>query len=213
MPPKEPEPVESEESPPSQSEETPAPEQPKKASNSGLIVLILVVLAAAGVGYYFTAEDGIAIVGGTSNLKGIKPSITDNPETICNNQDETKAIPGGFTPEAAVRGDDGRLGTLTIPNLGVTAGIFQSGDDMADMAKGIAHFPHSSAWDGNVCLSAHNVNFNGSRGYFYAIHKLEPGAEIIYETALGRRVYEVTFVKEIAEDDWRYLCGRRKTIL
>jgi LPXTG-site transpeptidase (sortase) family protein len=56
-----------------------------------------------------------------------------------------------------------------------------------------------------VALSGHNINFDGSNGYFYSLHTLRQGAVIQYETALGRREYAVESVTEIAETDWTRL--------
>ena len=80
--------------------------------------------------------------------------------------------------------------------------MYESGDNMLDMSHGIAHFPHSSVWDGNVCFSAHNINMDGSRGYFFALKILKTGDEITYKTSLGDRVYIVSKVSEISENDW-----------
>jgi LPXTG-site transpeptidase (sortase) family protein len=101
--------------------------------------------------------------------------------------------------------DGDSIGVLTIPDIDLSVRVYESDDDMADMEKGAAHFKSTSAWEGNIGLSAHNVNFDGTAGYFYALHTLTPGTVIQYETALGTREYAVESVTEIAETDWSTL--------
>ena len=91
---------------------------------------------------------------------------------------------------------------LTIPKLDLSVNVYQSPDNMEAMTKGVAHFPSASAWDGNVSLSAHNQNFDGSDGYFKYLHTLEKGDSITYKTALGERVYTVASICTIAASDW-----------
>ena len=76
---------------------------------------------------------------------------------------------------------------------------------MEDMERGAAHFKSTSAWMGNIGISAHNVNLNGTPGYFLNLYTLEKGDIITYETALGVREYVVDSVMEISENDWSLL--------
>jgi LPXTG-site transpeptidase (sortase) family protein len=98
--------------------------------------------------------------------------------------------------------DGDSIGVLTIPDIDLSVRVYETGDDMADMERGAAHFKSTSAFDGNIGLSAHNVNFSGTPGYFYSLHTLAPGAVIQYETALGSREYAVESITEIDEMDW-----------
>lgn len=77
--------------------------------------------------------------------------------------------------------------------------------EMESMTKGIAHFAITSAWDGNIGLSSHNVAPAGAAAYFGDLHLLELGDSLTYKTAQGEREYQVTEKKEIAQDDWSYL--------
>jgi LPXTG-site transpeptidase (sortase) family protein len=98
---------------------------------------------------------------------------------------------------------DGSIGVLTIPDLNLSANVFEgSGDSMEAMGLGVAHFPSSSAWDGNVSFSAHNLNLDGSDGYFKSLSTLEKGDNVTYQTALGERSYSVESVTTIAASDW-----------
>ncbi len=85
-----------------------------------------------------------------------------NPEAIWT--EETYA--GNHTPIEKAQMADGSIGVLTIPKLALSVNVYESPDNMEAMSKGVAHFPSTSAWDGNVSMSAHNINFDGSNGYF-----------------------------------------------
>ncbi|MBC8577316.1 class D sortase [Yanshouia hominis] len=112
---------------------------------------------------------------------------------------------GNHTPVEAAQMEDGSLGVLTIEKLGVSVNVFESPDQMEAMTKGVAHFSSTSAWDGNIGLSAHNVNFDGSDGYFKNLYALSEGDVIQYKTALGERSYTVKSVGEIDASDWSTL--------
>jgi LPXTG-site transpeptidase (sortase) family protein len=97
---------------------------------------------------------------------------------------------------------DGSIGVLTIPDLSLSVNVYESPDNMEAMSQGVAHFPSTSAYDGNVALSAHNINLNGSDGYFKYLYTLEKGDSVTYMTALGERAYTVESVVTIAASDW-----------
>lgn len=162
-----------------------------------------------------TAEDGIAVVRAAAQKNesiatdlvptAAEPArFTADPAAIWQD-DKAGSISthGGFTLPAPMDGES--IGVLTIPDIGLSVRVYESDDEMADMTKGAAHFKSTSAWDGNVGLSAHNINLNGSAGYFLNLYKLQKGAVIKYETALGKREYAVESVTEISETDWSRL--------
>lgn len=120
-------------------------------------------------------------------------------------QDETVTYNAFTLPEKAALDESGCIGVLAIPKIGLTVNVYEAEDEMEAMDKGAAHFRSTSAWDGNVGLSAHNVNLNGTDGYFKNLYTLKVGDTLSYETALGGRVYEVTKVKTISADDWSEL--------
>jgi LPXTG-site transpeptidase (sortase) family protein len=97
---------------------------------------------------------------------------------------------------------DGSIGILTIGKLSLSANVYESVDAMEDMDKGVAHFPHTSAFDGLVGLSAHNINPDGSDGYFKGLYTLAVGDIIQYETVLGQRTYAVSSITTIDASDW-----------
>lgn len=104
---------------------------------------------------------------------------------------------------------DGSLGTLSIPTLGVSAGIVQ-GTDAAALAKGIGHFEETSIWNGNVALASHN---RGASSYFGEIHTLNPGDTITLTTKLGTRTYAVVSVFKVSETDRSKLAASTANIL
>ncbi len=128
-----------------------------------------------------------------------------NPADIWRQPAEANSAPthGGFTLPVPMDGDS--IGVLTIPDIGLAVRVYEADDEMAAMTKGAAHFKSTSAWDGNVGFSGHNINLDGSAGYFLNLYTLKQGAIIQYETAHGRREYAVESVAEIAETDWSRL--------
>lgn len=92
------------------------------------------------------------------------------------------------------------IGTLEISKIELIAPI-KEGISQEVLATYIGHFPNSGIWDGNVVLASHN---RGSlvEHYFERIHELTKGDTIIYKTKLGKRIYQVTEIKEIESTDW-----------
>ena len=60
-----------------------------------------------------------------------------------------------FTAVSEVERNDGSIGTLVIPSLGIRYKAYD-GTDSASMRKGVGHFPSTSAWNGNIGLCGHN---------------------------------------------------------
>lgn len=98
--------------------------------------------------------------------------------------------------------DDGSMGRLSIPAIGIRSARVFHGDGYDIIDFHIGHFPTTSAWDGNVGLLAHN---GGRAGYFERLHTLNIGDEIIWETPHGTRAYEVFFTQIISERDFGLL--------
>lgn len=117
------------------------------------------------------------------------------------------AVPEGYTLPETVQLTDGSIGLLRIEKIGLSASVYEAEDEMEAMRKGVAHYPSTSAWEGNIGLCAHSGN--GPACFFRDLHKLKIGDEITYTTALGTRQYVVDVVQEIAETDWSML-GRRE---
>jgi len=131
----------------------------------------------------------------------ISSQTISDPEEIWLNQPET----GVFTTAQSLERADGSIGVLEIPAIRLSASVFESDDNMEDMEKGIAHFPSTSAFEGNVGMSSHNINPNGSAGYFLNLYKLGEGDIITYITDIGTRNYTVSSISAISEEDWSML--------
>ena len=104
---------------------------------------------------------------------------------------------------------DGSLGTLEIPAIGLSVGIFE-GTDAAVLKRGAGHFPDTSIWDGNAAFAAHNRGANSSFG---EIHTLELGDRITLTTKLGTRTYEVTSVSKVSETDRSALAASQSNVI
>ena len=97
----------------------------------------------------------------------------------------------GFTEvTSALYYSDGSLGTLKIPSIGLTVGVYE-GTGSAPLLKGAGHFEGTSIWSGNVAIAGHN---RGVRNDFGKIHTLKTGDTITFTGALGTRSYAVTSV-------------------
>ena len=92
---------------------------------------------------------------------------------------------------------NGSLGTLKIPSIGLTVGVYQ-GTDSAALLKGAGHFEGTSIWLGNVCVAGHN---RGVRNDFGKIHTLKSGDTITFTTVLGTMTYSVSSVTKVAVTD------------
>lgn len=156
-------------------------------------------------GAYITAESGdVTISTGlaheaeaeTANTASFRSSSspdtvwTDSPISYGNDE---------FTLPDAVMMQDGSLGSLNIPKIGLTVPIYETDDEIEAMAHGVAHMKETSCWAGNVGLAGHN---SGVNTYFANLYKLAKGDEIKLSTTLGTRTYVVTFSEEIGENDW-----------
>lgn len=114
---------------------------------------------------------------------------------------EDEPVTADFTlPEDMKLGENGSIGIVTVPSVGIQMSVYETDDAMEDMKYGAAHFKQTSTWEGNVGLSGHNY-----KDQFGPLTRVALGDTIVYETSLGTRCYQVTDVQEIDETDWSYL--------
>ena len=92
---------------------------------------------------------------------------------------------------------NGSLGTLKIPSIGLTVGVYE-GTDSAALLKGAGHFTGTSIWMGNIPIAGHN---RGVRNDFGKIHTLQMGDTVTFTTMLGTRTYAVTGVVKVSVND------------
>lgn len=111
-----------------------------------------------------------------------------------------------------VRNSDGSIGTLKIPEIGLTVTAYD-GDTFTAMKKGVGHLASTSCWNGNIGLVGHN---RGTNDYFGKLKKLDIGDEMIYTTKLGTRTYVVKSITKISDTDWsklQYTSDNRLTLI
>ena len=77
------------------------------------------------------------------------------------------------------------------------------GTSHAVMAKAVGHFEHTSIWEGNVGLIAHNRGYQ--MNFFEHLKELQLGDIILYHTSLGTKEYKVMQSIIIQDTDWSYL--------
>ena len=152
-------------------------------------------------------SSGGEIVIGNARPRDATPMTTANITTDPDGIWTENTHAGRHTLTAQTQMQRGNIGVLTIPDLQLIVNVYESldNDHIESMEKGVAHFHHTSAWYGNVSLSAHNVNFDGSPGFFLNLHQLQRGAVIRYQTALGIREYVVETIARVNEYDWSML--------
>ena len=114
---------------------------------------------------------------------------------------DTSLSSNKFTLPDGLFYEDGSLGRLKIPSLGLSVKVYED-ESLESLAKGAGHFKSTSCWDGNVGLAGHN---RGVANHFGKIHTLEDGDKITYTTKLGTRTYEVFYVGQIEETDFSRL--------
>ena len=108
-----------------------------------------------------------------------------------------------YTSVEGMAYQDGSIGTVSIPRLGISVKVWE-GETDTSMAKGLGHFSSTSGWAGNVGVCGHN---RGAKYNIGTIKNLKQGDVITYTTIYGTRTYEVTMVKTISNTDWSYLQG------
>ena len=153
-----------------------------------------------------TAVGTGAIINGTgANI--IFPTYSDNGIYTSGNYTVSTTGYTEVTDDLYYSG--GYLGTLEIPELGLSVKIYQ-GTGSSTLAKGVGHFTETSIWDGNVALAAHN---RGTNSYFGEIHTLSLGDTINLTTKLGTRIYEVFSVSKVSETDTSALASSAENLL
>jgi LPXTG-site transpeptidase (sortase) family protein len=157
----------------------------------------------APIGNYSTAPAQTTGTAQGTGTTGESVAASDPNMNIASYPDyyneETPQYP--ITTIEEVRGNDGSIGTLKIPKIGLSVTAYD-GDTYAAMAKGIGHISSTSCWNSTVGLVGHN---RGANDYFGKLKNLKPGDEMTYSTKLGTRTYTVHEVVRISETDWSKL--------
>ena len=150
------------------------------------------------------------IPGGSSGNNGGGTSNKIPEYTYTDFDGETPQYP--LTTIEQVQQEDGSIGTLSIPSIGLKVTAYD-GDTFAAMKKGVGHIASTSCWNGNIALVGHN---RGTSSHFGRLKKLQPGDEMSYTTKLGTRTYVVDSVSKISDTDWsklQYTSDNRLTLI
>lgn len=102
------------------------------------------------------------------------------------------------------------IGKIKIPQINLEAPI-QDGTNSEILKKSVGHFTSTKYWGGNVGLAAHNRGTYAH--YFEGLNKLNLGDEIIYQTKLGTRIYVVSKIEQISEDNLSILKNTKDNTL
>lgn len=91
---------------------------------------------------------------------------------------------------------------INIPIIELIAPIEETVEKEV-MNRSVGHFEHTSKWDGNIGLGAHNRGYKVN--YFANIKKLKKGDIINYCYKGRERQYLVSNIVIIKDTDWSYL--------
>lgn len=91
---------------------------------------------------------------------------------------------------------------IDIPIIGLVAPIEETVEKEV-MNRSVGHFEHTSKWDSNIGLGAHNRGYKVN--YFANIKKLKKGDIINYGYKGKERQYLVSNIVIIKDTDWSYL--------
>ena len=145
---------------------------------------------------YLTPNLAASQMAGAGTVNGSTASVT--PPSFQTGSNTASSTVVGFTEvTGSMYYSNGSLGTLKIPSIGLTVGVYEGTGD-APLLKGAGHFEGTSIWDGNVAVAGHN---RGVRNDFGKIHTLSTGDIITFTTVLGTRTYAVTGVSKVSVYD------------
>lgn len=152
---------------------------------------------------------GSGSAGGTSGIGGSVSPVTGLDYGGLLPPTSISSVSADITSTQPAYNDDGSIGTLSIPKLGLTVKVYE-GETLENMKTGVGHFEFTSAWDGNVAIAGHNRGVPNAIG---GIKDLKDGEEIIYKTRYGTRTYEVFSREKISDNDYSKFGWSEKNIL
>lgn len=147
------------------------------------------------------ANGGAAPTMGTAD--GAAPELPDTQSAAHNDSNITvTSKPVSTMLTESFKLENGAVGYISIPAIGVSKYYAWEGETTQSMKKGLGHFTGTSVWDGNCCFCGHN---RGAKYVIGSIKDLQLGDIIEYTTSQGTRTYEVQVVVAIRNDDWSYI--------
>lgn len=162
------------------------------------------VVSNTSVGVMEKARPGMISTGSFAiDFGGVSGAIQNTAPVVVTPRTQTVTVyeKPVYTSAADMERADGSIGTLKIPALGIDMKVWE-GETDASMAKGVAHYSSTSAWNGNVSLCGHN---RGTKHAIGSIKDLDIGDTITYTTVYGTRSYAVSYVGTISSTDWSRL--------
>lgn len=171
-------------------------------SNTSIGVMEKAGLLGRTVAFGRYSIDSGGVPAAVAEVNGIK-NVTPQVVTVTPAPTQTVTVyqRTAYTSAADMVRSDGSIGTLKIPSLGINMKVWE-GETDSSMAKGIAHYSSTTAWDGNLGLCGHN---RGSAYAIGSIKDLKIGDTITYTTVYGTRTYVVSYVGTISSTDWSRL--------
>jgi sortase A len=107
-------------------------------------------------------------------------------------------VPVAPPPEDGNEDPELELGSIEIPRIGLERAMYE-GIRLSTLDRGPGHWPGTAMPGefGNVVVAGHRVSHNED---FRNLDQLEPGDEVIFNTATGRHTYHVVS-REVVEPD------------
>ena len=128
----------------------------------------------------------------TTSTTSSTTSTTTSTSTSTTSTTVAATLPNPESPPADpnAAGPMVELGTIEIPQLGVTKSMYE-GITLTTLNHGPGHWPGTAmpGSQGNVVIAGHRVSHDKP---FRNLDKLKPGDQVIMTTDAGRFVYEVT---------------------
>ncbi|MCU1498880.1 MAG: peptidase family protein [Acidimicrobiales bacterium] len=114
--------------------------------------------------------------------------------------------PAPLAPRLLLPEDGAPVGEIRIPRIGVTRTIVE-GISIEELKRGPGHYPESPlpGQKGNVAIAGHRTTYGQP---FHNVDKLDPGDQILFTTAQGKYVYEVTGTEIVKDTDVRVLADQ-----
>ena len=182
----------------------------KKRKVALFISAILIICAVYSLVYsYKILSNKIEAKHTLEKAYNLITSVEEEDESIVNADEKVVSSenkPVEITSENGIILEDGIIGILVIPQIGVNAPI-REGTSQEVMKTSVGHFIESDYWNGNVSLASHNGGTNAH--YFQKLNNLKENDEIEYITKLGRRKYRIYKISKISSCDWTSIVSNK----
>ena len=176
---------------------------------AGTLILLFVAYQLWGTGLQEAKSQKALSKQFEEQLASIETSTTTSTTT------PTTAAPAGTTPEIVVVKSEPRtvdvplpaegdpIAKIKIPSIGVTRTVV-SGIGLDQLKRGPGHYPQTPlpGQKGNVAIAGHRTTYGQP---FHNVDKVKNGDQVIFETAQGTFVYEITETKIVSDEQTEIL--------